>query len=381
MLLTGMLRGQGIHFESGTWEEAQAKAKHEKKMLLLVVCADWLDVCPIMQADIFTDPEVGAAYNARFISWQLDAATLDGQLYFGGIRLLSIPEFIFFNADGQPQYRAKKFKDQAEMLAMAAAARDPQNHLATLHQRYLAGQRDPAWLTRYLLEMDAAGHDMTLPCQAYLQKLPAERLLQTENWVIAGIGVQKISDPAFRYVLAHRDAFNGQYGEEGVNAFILRVYRLALTEAVTRQDRKLLGDCQSVVRALLGEEEAPPVILQDELTFLAAGRQWAAYTQKATALFQILPDQDPYIYNDVAWNLCQYATDSATLQLAAHWAQLSVDYGPAYWNWHTLGSLQLKNGDPDAALHAAQQAMTLAAPDSKESEEVQALLDLIEKSR
>jgi Thioredoxin-like len=377
----GSLLAQGIRFEAGSFEAAQARAAHEHKMLMLVVCADWLDVCNIMHEDIFTDPEVGAAFNGKFIAWRLDAAQLDGQLYFAGIRLLSIPEFIFWDAQGRPQYREKKFRDHDEILAMARAALDPGNHLDRLDARYQAGERDPAWLPRYLVEMDAAGHDMTAPSQAYLQKLPLEALLQTPNWIIAGVGVQKISDAAFQYVLANQPAFVAQYGEQVVQDFILRVYRNSLSEAVTAQNGQLLSQCQDVVRALLPPAQAAVVILQDELTYLAAGGHWPEYERKAIALFAIFKDEDPNIYNDVAWALCEHVTNPASLKNAERWAAQSVAYGPAYWNWHTLATLQLKNGDLDAARASAQKALALTEPDTEDAATVQELLAKIEKSR
>lgn len=373
------LAAQGIRFEQGTFEAAQARAAQEHKMLLLVVCADWLEACEILQQDIFTDAAVGKVYNAQFVCWQLDAKLIEESPYFAGVRIMNIPEYIFFDAGGNPQYRDKKLKDVDEMVAMAHAAANPENHLARLEARYQKGEREPAFLRRYIVEMNAIGKDMTAASRAYLDKLNREELLLTDNWIIATIGVQQISDGEFQYVLGHKASFQQQYGDQPVNDFIVGVYRNTLTEAVTRQDARLLGECQAVVRQLLGAAEAKPVILQDELTYSAAGGNWKTYAEKARELFASYALEDAQIYNDVAWNLFQHSDDPATLTLAVQWAQRSADLQPAYWNWHTVASLHHKLGKPEAALAAAQAAQQFVAPGSPEAAEVDALIHAIQK--
>ncbi len=370
---------QGIRFEQGTFEEAQAKAKQEHKMLMLVVCADWLEVCEIMQNDIFPEAEIGDAFNPHFVAWRLDAKEIEGNPFFGGVRILSLPEFIFFDAKGGPQYREKKFKDHDEMLAMAKAALNPQNYLDRMVEEYKAGKREAAFVQRYIVEMDAAGHDMREPSKAYLSKISREALLETQNWIIATIGVQQVTDGEFQYVLEKKAAFEKQYGESAVNEFIVSIYRNSLAEAVAQQNLKLLGTCQAVVRKVMGTEEAKPVILQDELTYHAGGKNWAAYTQLATELFSNYQLEDAGLYNDVAWNLHEHVTQADALTNAEGWALRSTQLASAYWNLHTLAALQLKNGKPKEALGNAQKALALTSPGSEEAKNVEALIAAIRK--
>lgn len=389
ILITGLLflgsqpalQAHGIAFETGDFETARARAAKEGKMLMLVVCADWLEVCGIMENDIFTNEAIGAAFNPHFVSWQLDAAQIEGNPYFGGVKILNLPEFIFFDSKGNPQYREKKLHDHDEMLAMAIAARNPANHLDRLHERYKSGNRAPDFVQRYIVEMDAAGHDMRIPSREYLKKVPREQLLETTNWIIATIGVQSILDPEFQYVVDNKSSFAKQYGEGPVIDFLINAYRNSFSEAINAQNAALLASCKKLVLQLLPPEEAKPVILQDELSYHAAGKNWPAYQKVAVDLFAVYTGEDAALFNDVAWAFHEHLTAKEMLLQAQTWAQRSIELQPASWNFHTLASLQLKSGDPASAEKSAQRSLELSEPDSEEAAEAQKLLDRIRNSR
>lgn len=383
LLLSGPLAGsaQGIRFEEGDYDQALAKAAKEKKLLMVVVCADWLEACTIMQADIFTLPEVGAAFNARFVSWQLDAKGLEENPYFAGVRVLNIPEFIFFNGRGEAQFRSHKLKDRDEMLALADEAANPENHLDRMAERYAAGHRDPEFVRRYIVEADAVGRDMLPASRDYLARLPRERLTEVPNWIVATIGVQQITEPIFQYILANVTTFRREVGQQPVDDFIVAVYRNSLLSAAERQDAALLRECEAVVRKLLGPEEAQPVILQDQMTYHATGKQWAAYEQAALAFFGRYGSEDAGFLNDAAWLLSQHSTQPGTLVQAEAWARKSVELQPAYWNCHTLAFLLWANHHPDEAAAMAAKALELSEGDDEAAAEAKALLQKIENSR
>ena len=62
----------GIHFFKGSWKEALAEAKSEKKLIFLDAYASWCSPCKMMARGTFTKKEVGDFFNANFINVKMD---------------------------------------------------------------------------------------------------------------------------------------------------------------------------------------------------------------------------------------------------------------------------------------------------------------------
>lgn len=61
-----------ITFFEGTFEDAMAKAKKEKKNLFVDFYADWCEPCKLMGEQVFVLPEVGEYFNKNFVCCQLN---------------------------------------------------------------------------------------------------------------------------------------------------------------------------------------------------------------------------------------------------------------------------------------------------------------------
>lgn len=72
------LRAEGIAFFHGTWQETLAKAKSENKLVFVDFYTQWCGPCLNMAQTVFVLPEVGAFYNANFVSAKIDTENGEG---------------------------------------------------------------------------------------------------------------------------------------------------------------------------------------------------------------------------------------------------------------------------------------------------------------
>lgn len=91
----------GIRFFEGTFKEAIAKAKAEKKPVFFDAYASWCGPCKAMDRDVYTDPKVAAYMNEKFISIKVDMEKGEGPEL--AKKLPSVdgyPSLLFFGPDG-----------------------------------------------------------------------------------------------------------------------------------------------------------------------------------------------------------------------------------------------------------------------------------------
>ncbi len=90
--------GQGIRFEHDmSWEKAKAKAVAEQKLLFLDFYTDWCGPCKIMAKAFFPVPEIGEAFNSRFVNLKIDAEKGEGIGLAQQYQVRGYPSLVFVN--------------------------------------------------------------------------------------------------------------------------------------------------------------------------------------------------------------------------------------------------------------------------------------------
>ena len=98
--LLGTVSAQITFFE-GTFEDAMAKAKKEKKELFVDFYADWCQPCKLMASEVFTLPEVGEYFNKNFVSIQMNVEAPENKTLVQKYKVEVLPTLLFINGKGE----------------------------------------------------------------------------------------------------------------------------------------------------------------------------------------------------------------------------------------------------------------------------------------
>lgn len=90
----------GIHFFTGTWEQALQKAQQERKPIFLDIYATWCGPCKMLKRKTFNSKEAGDYFNANYINMSFDGENGEGQMLADKYHITGYPTLIILDKDG-----------------------------------------------------------------------------------------------------------------------------------------------------------------------------------------------------------------------------------------------------------------------------------------
>ncbi len=164
ILLPARAQESGIRFFHGTWDEAVALAKKEKKKIFIDFFTEWCGPCLNMALTVFPLPEVGEAYNKHFVCLKIDAEKGEGKELAKKYGVHSYPSYIFVEPKtGDMIHRSGGNKPAADFIADIKGALNPKLSSIYLAEKYKGGFREPERgkrlraFARHGAEADGAG--------------------------------------------------------------------------------------------------------------------------------------------------------------------------------------------------------------------------------
>ncbi len=230
IIMTPMLSGQGIEF-GHSWEEAQAKAKQENKIIFVDGYASWCGPCKRLAKKIFPLEEVGTYFNQHFINLKLDMEKPEARTFRSKHPVRAYPTLFFISPDGKTIHKIRGAPRTADaLLAQARLAVSKYDPSQDLEKQYTSGNRDEAFLISYAAALRKAGKSTGKLTHEYIKNHPD---LSTENdlkFLYEASG--ECDSRAFELMTKNKKRIIELVGED---AFALRV-----REACSRTVRKAI---------------------------------------------------------------------------------------------------------------------------------------------
>lgn len=164
----------GIRFFQGTWQQLLDSARTRNLPIFVDVYTDWCAPCKRMEQEVFIKPDVGAFYQAHFISHRLNAEKGEGPRLAKVYGVNAYPTWLYLDPNGVLRSRRTDYMPSAafiEIGKMALGQDSVSNKLSALDARFRAGDRDTSFLRSYLTIRTAQQLDNAEILNVYVSKV------------------------------------------------------------------------------------------------------------------------------------------------------------------------------------------------------------------
>jgi thiol-disulfide isomerase/thioredoxin len=219
----------GVYWENYTLEQALGVAKANKKLVFVDCYTTWCGPCKHMADNVFPRPEVGEFFNKNFVNVKYDMEAGDGPEIAKRYRVRAYPTFLILNPDGT--IRHKILGSTEEIIQEAEKGLDETQASGTLDKKYDEGNRDKAFLIGYAKSLvDLYDAERAREVCAELDKLLSdEERTSSDYWFMYEDNTLAAKDSEnFKYLLAHKKAFERSIGKEIVDEKISSLYIMEL---------------------------------------------------------------------------------------------------------------------------------------------------------
>ncbi|MEM6830556.1 MAG: DUF255 domain-containing protein, partial [Bacteroidota bacterium] len=168
-LLSTLTSVAQVDFQTIDFKEAMSMAKKQDKPVFLYAYSNWCEPCEAMDDYTLADLEVANYYNNRFVNIRLDMEAYPGAEIAEAYDVTIYPGMLFLDSEGNVIHRGCGSMDSGEFLELGKKTFEQEN-FSSFQDKYHKGDRDAAFLLRFLEVME----DACLDAEGLAQKVMSE---------------------------------------------------------------------------------------------------------------------------------------------------------------------------------------------------------------
>lgn len=403
LILSTITFAQGVHFVQGSsWEQLLVKAKAEHKSIFMDCYATWCGPCKEMDRSVYPVDSVGAFINIRFIcvKVQMDRTTHDNDTvkswYEQATALVkkynlnAYPTLLFFDENGNAVHKVTGFHDAGQLTNAARDAQNPEKQYYNLLEQYKSGRLSYKLIPQLAHEAQRVDEKSLADKVAanyirnYLDKLDEKAFLTKENTDFMDSFFPDLLTSGSRLFrlcfdrpkIVDNDLHEKDYAENLVNDVIYQEKIVppmnalwdkgpepdwaAISSGISREfgkqyveDNLLKAKIKWYKHCKNGKDYTHFLTIQTEKKFNLNG---------VTSIVEAVAG-----YNNAAWDVFQYDTNTVDLQHALTWSNACLKYvgSPDASRMDTKANLLYKLGRRQEAIAVELEAGQLS-PDDKD---------------
>ena len=372
------LFAQGINWQKGDFESILNKAKSEKKLVYVDIFTTWCGPCKQMDAEVFSNQEVGKTFNENFICYKIDGEKGEGKDLVEYFELESYPTSMFVDAEWNVVLKLEGFRPKERLLEAADKVKVRNNINGSddeLEQIYLDGRRDAPFLLDYLKVRALQKMDNGVILDEYLAIISFEQQNTATVQQLILENASLLHGRAFAYLMAHKS-------EEKFYRKLRGIISQNLNQATTQKNEKLLDDVlatngrlsKTFVEANEWNTEAKMnyfmLTNQPEKFFIAADFFMDTYIlKKDLSTFTNLPELKEQ-YQQKIKKATRFVVERFTkrenFEKAALWIKKSIEIEEKSFNNEIYSRILFTLNNKKAALRWMERALILAKQEKSE---------------
>ena len=230
--LSSRAQDSGIRFFHGTWDEAIALAKKEKKKIFVDFYTEWCGPCLNMSLTVFVLPQVGEVYNKNFVCLKIDAEKGEGRELAKRYGVTSYPTYIFINPKSQEIiHRSGSNKPVEDFLYDAQGGINPKLGSVYMDKKYVEGKYDLDFLKDYIRYKKSAG---SRDVQKYFDELifKGAKLTDPDVWKLYCKCITGYQNPYVKEISDNYTKFVERFGKKEVDEKLERATAYAPIEFI-----------------------------------------------------------------------------------------------------------------------------------------------------
>ena len=369
------LQAGGIEFFHGSWDEALAAAKKERRLIFVDAYTVWCGPCKMMSRNTFTDEQVGEFFNQNFINYKFDMEKGEGPTFASRYQVNAYPTLLFIDYRGEVIHRVMGYQPPQRFLEEGKKATDPAKNQALLALQMEAGEASPEDMYAYAINLKRAGEDYSKVATQYFASQSEKALLSPENWKAIQELSTDLAGVEMQYLLKNNKKFGKKYGEKAVREKILQVCKKQTILAALRRDPAPYQQAVKVAQKYLKDDGLTANRLK--LTYAEATKDWTDYAYRAIFFFDHYRITDAVELNQAARNFYEQVAEPEKLESALSWCRQAVAIDNSATNNETYARLLYKLNRRQEAIKYANRAVQAALQAQENPEKIEAWIEEI----
>lgn len=376
VILSSQLKAQGIDFEQADWETVKAKAKASNRPIFVDTYAPWCEPCKWMDANTFSEKEVGTFFKENYISYKLNIEKGEGLAFAQKYRVTSYPTMLYFNSEGELVHRIIGAYEAGAFIAKSKDALLPENQIYTLQKEFETEKDNPAFLRKYAAALKRVGEDYVYVTDVYIDLVGLGALAKEEHFAVLEHCVNDYNHNAYRYVVANKSDFIINLGAERVDGYLDAAFNMRCYEIIEN------GSAQAIIRDFLQDVKR---ILPDRVDYFKTRIDFYSKRGDERKDYRLARKYEKHCndaksLNGIArYTLDVYGKNKTQLNAALEWIDRAILLEESIATLETKALILLALDDRVAALETAEKQLEISKEEGKYIDETEALIARIKE--